>query len=110
MSEGLIDNSKTDVNSTPITNASQIENMETNCTPLGDTIDVKKRKLSPKGCKATTPSRSNIQKAPELTPQSQVQLRAKTGRHPRMDKFKTMSLKSFTSFKQVCFYYSKVTF
>ena len=110
LSEGLIDDSKTDVNSTPITNVNQIENMETNCTPVGDTIDVKKRKLSPKGSKATTPSRSNIQKAPELTPQSQVQLRAKSGRHPRMDKFKTMSLKSFTSFKQVRFYYSRVTF
>ena len=73
------------------------ENMDICDTPSEATA---KRRKS--GSKSETPARTD--KAPELTPQSQVQLRAKSGRlGPRahFKNFSSLSLKSFASFKQV---------
>ena len=88
----------TNTTSTPSSKATiHQENMDICDTPREDSA---KRRKS--GNNSKTPARDDSLKAPELTPQSQVQLRAKSGRLGPRAHFKSLSLKSFASFKQVC--------
>ena len=86
--------------STPASKLNQQENMDTNRTPKDEKSSAKRRKSSDEGT-SLTPARSVIHTAPKLTPQSQVQLRAKSGRQGHRAKWKTLSLKGMANFRQV---------
>ena len=87
--------------STPVSNVLQQENIDMNITPKIVNNGAKRRKEAPESNSKLTPARSAIDIAPELTPQSQVQLRAKSGRQGSLAKLKTLSLRGITNFRQV---------
>jgi hypothetical protein len=95
-------NAKSSLVSSSMSDINQQENMDMGSSPRGEKDCVKRRKDTTADHKSQTPARTNIPNAPELTPQSQVQLRAKSGKNGHRSKFKTLSLRSFTNFKQVC--------
>ena len=78
------------------------ENMDITDAPVNDKETAKRQKFKYLEENSETPTRPNILPVPQLTPQSQVQLRAKSGRNGQRAKFRTLSLKGFANFKQVC--------
>merc|ERR1712150_323809 len=68
--------------------------------PVNDKETAKRQKFKYLEENSETPTRPNILPVPQLTPQSQVQLRAKSGRNGQRTKFRTLSLKGFANFKQ----------